>query len=96
MEDNTPVKIGDLLGKYRARTSKTGSERGSILDMFLVPLNVSREGKYSPLTHSRLARIFKGISNQELYEILSRCKQAKSFSAYFWWYFRQRKNNEKM
>lgn len=56
--------------------------------------NFERSRAYlKPLNHSRLGSILKKAGytpGQSLYELLAYCKQARNFSAYFWWKMREK------
>lgn len=57
------------------------------------------KGCLRPLTHSTLGTILKGAGytpGQSLYELLAYCKQARNFSAFFWWKIKERKLAKKL
>jgi hypothetical protein len=60
---------------------------------FMIQLNVGRkEGGFRPLTMGRMAKIFEGLSEADLYYLKSYCKQSKNFSSSFWWKLGHTKN----
>lgn len=83
-------KISTLFGNRAAPpTRKRASERGDLIDTFLLRLNPGRKAKgYQPLTYGRLAYLLAGIKTADLYYLLSVCTDAERrgypFSAIFW------------
>lgn len=82
-------RIKNLFSKYDEPPKPTRqSERGDLLDEFLLRLNESRQGKYRPLTHARLAYLLTGIPTKDLYALKSKCEDAERrgfpWSAIFW------------
>ena len=71
--------IGDTLKLSTHRTQNSNAtERGSLLDEFLLRLNPGRKAKgYDPLTYGRLAYLLTGIDTKDLYALLSKCNDAE-------------------
>jgi hypothetical protein len=72
-------KISTLFGNRVAPpTRKRASERGDLIETFLLRLNPGRKAKgYPPLTYGRLAYLLTGIPTKDLYALLSRCNDAE-------------------
>lgn len=65
---------------------KITNERQSVIKQFVERLNTERRGtKYPELAPSAVAVKLSHLSLQDLYFLLKRANQAKSFSSYFWW-----------
>jgi len=83
-------KIANLFGAYqKAPDKRRRSERGDLIDTFLLRLNPGRKAKgYEPLTYGRLAYLLTGIKTADLYYLLSVCNDAERrgypWSAIFW------------
>ena len=57
---------------------KRDTERGELLETFLLRLNPGRKAKgYEPLTYGRLAYLLAGIRTKDLYALLSKCNDAE-------------------
>ena len=67
-------KAATLFGKYqKAPDKRRRSERGDLIDSFLLRLNPGRKAKgYDPLTYGRLAYLLAGIKTGDLYYLLER------------------------
>lgn len=78
----------DLFSNYRIVSSKTRhTERGDLLTTFTERLNQEREGTaYKPLSLSYIANLLSVYKTGDLYVLLKRCNEAKSFTATFWYY----------
>lgn len=78
----------DLFNNYRIISTKTHrSERGDLITTFTERLNQEREGtKYKPLSLSYIANLLSVYKTGDLYVLLRKCNEAKSFSKCFWWY----------
>lgn len=73
-------------------TRKT--ERGELMKELMENLNVTRVGKFKPLSMSRMGLILEKIPTDALYTLTSKCRQeaernkSKYFETYskiFWW-----------
>jgi len=78
----------DLFSNYRIVSTKTHrSERGDLLTTFTERLNHEREGTiYKPLSLSYIANLLSVYKTGDLYVLLKRCDNAKSFTATFWYF----------
>jgi hypothetical protein len=91
-------KAATLFGKYQKVPDKRHrSERGDLLETFLLRLNPCRKAKgYQPISHGRLAYLLTGIPTKDLYALLSRCNNAErrgySWGAIFFKEIRPNKN----
>lgn len=91
--------IGDILKNRKIDTSR--HRRESIINQFIEEILKGRMGtKWYPKTDKTMKEFRRSIAlkinnhpslkgNQELYEFLSTCKQAKSFSAMFYYFTKQ-------
>jgi hypothetical protein len=72
-------KAATLFAKYqKAPRKRRRSERGDLIETFLLRLNPSRKAKgYPPLTYGRLAYLLTGIPTKDLYALLSKCSDAE-------------------
>ena len=83
-------KAATLFVKYqKAPDKRRRTERGDLIDTFLLRLNPGRKAKgYQPLTIKRLAYTLTGIPTKDLYALLSNCNDAERrgypWSAIFW------------
>lgn len=58
------------------------SDRGDLLDAFLLNLNESREKDgYKKMSFGRIAKLLKG---KNLYVLFKECERSKNFSQTFW------------
>lgn len=80
----------DLFSNYRIVSTKTKrSERGDLLTSFTERLNHEREGTiYKPLSLSYIANLLSVYKTGDLYVLLKKCGEAKSFSKCFWYFAR--------
>lgn len=80
----------DLFNNYRIVSTKTKrSERGDLITTFTERLNQERIGTaYKPLTLSYIANLLSVYKTGDLYVLLRKCNEAKSFSKCFWWFAR--------
>lgn len=78
----------DLFSNYRIVSTKTHkSERGELITTFTERLNQERMGTvYKPLTLSYIANLLSVYKTGDLYVLLKKCGEAKSFTATFWYY----------
>lgn len=73
------------IAKYQQVKTKL-NERQSLIKEFLDRLNAERDSsKFKPLSAARIAMLLAPISTKDLYVFLGSCKDAQSFSKYFWW-----------
>ena len=84
----------DLFQNYRIVSTKTRvSERGSLLTEFTERLNQEREAtQYKPLSLSYIANLLSVYKTGDLYVLLRKCNEAKSFTATFWYYVKPKKH----
>lgn len=71
------------------------TEYSEIVQKFLDELNPSRVLKgLPPVTYPIMGFHLKRarMSLKSLYPFYEECRRAKNFSAYFWWYLKERKN----
>lgn len=82
----------DLFSNYRIVSTKTHkSERGELITTFTERLNQERIGTiYKPLTLSYIANLLSVYKTGDLYVLLKRCNNAKSFTATFWYFAKPR------
>lgn len=80
----------DLFSNYRIVSTKTHrSERGDLITTFTERLNQERLGTiYKPLSLSYIANLLSVYKTGDLYVLLKRCGEAKSFSKCFWYFAR--------
>jgi hypothetical protein len=71
------------------RDNNITNERQLILRDFLDRLNLDRKPPYKPLQAPRLGKMMMYMSTQEMKEFYAVCKEAGSFSKYFWYSFKQ-------
>lgn len=78
----------DLFSNYRIVSTKTKrSERGDLITSFTERINQERIGTaYKPLTLSYIANLLSVYKTGDLYVLLRKCNEAKSFSKCFWFY----------
>jgi hypothetical protein len=78
----------DLFSNYRIVSTKTHkSERGELITTFTERLNQERMGTvYKPLSLSYIANLLSVYKTGDLYVLLKKCGEAKSFTATFWYY----------
>ena len=72
-------RVATFFSKYqKAPDKRHRSERGDLIDTFLLRLNPGRKAKgYDPLTYGRLAYLLTGIATKDLYALLSKCNDAE-------------------
>jgi len=69
-----------------ARKKEKSTERGELMQYFMVTLNRSRERDgLKPLTMPRMGVLLQAIPTQDLYYLKSVCDKAGDFSKKFWW-----------
>lgn len=72
--------------RKESEKDKITNERQSVIKQFVERLNVDRDGViHKKLPPSAVAVKLSHLSLPDLYFLLKRAEQAKSFSAYFWW-----------
>lgn len=78
----------DLFQNYRIVSTKTKrSERGDLITSFTERINQERIGTaYKPLRLSYIANLLSVYKTGDLYVLLKKCGEAKSFSKCFWWF----------
>lgn len=84
----------DLFNNYRIISTKTKrSERGDLITTFTERLNQERLGTiYKPLSLSYIANLLSVYKTGDLYVLLRKCSEAKSFSKCFWWFALNKEN----
>jgi hypothetical protein len=89
-----------LFTKYTAPVKSRDTERGNLMKEFMDNLNVTRKGKFSPLSMSRMGLILEGIPTDALYVLKSKCTQEatrtpkkyfETYSKVFWFEIRPKK-----
>lgn len=83
-------QVKDLFGYIRIAPKSRRTERGDLVTEFTERLNSNR-GAYKPLTVSYIAFLLSHINVSDLYLLLKKCNEAKSFSALFWYYVKPKK-----
>ncbi|MGV8131111.1 MAG: hypothetical protein ACP5N7_03350 [Candidatus Pacearchaeota archaeon] len=80
----------DLFSNYRIVSTKTKrSERGDLITSFTERINQERIGTaYKPLRLSYIANLLSVYKTGDLYVLLKKCGEAKSFSKCFWYFAR--------
>jgi hypothetical protein len=74
------------LSRFSVVSNNRGSERGDMLDKFLVRIEEVRQANgFSKLGIKRLASMLAHIPTDQLYPFYQDCERAKSFTAYFHW-----------
>lgn len=93
----------DLFGNvHKPEPKRRRTERGELVDWFLMELNPSRVEKgYPPLSHGRLSFMLSGIPTKDLYALQSKMRDAEkcetSAGIVFWAEVKtRRKAREKM
>ncbi len=71
----------ELFSKYLVATELTTkavrkTERGELVLTLMNTLNLTRTGKFKPLTMPRMGLILEKIPTDALYTLLSKCKEA--------------------
>jgi hypothetical protein len=85
-------QIKDLFNNVRiAPTKSRRTERGDLITEFAERLNAERSAPYKPLSISYVAYLLSHIKVSELYLLLKKCNEAKSFTALFWYYVKPKK-----
>lgn len=94
----TLVMQASLFQKYQVPLVKSrDTERGNLMKELMENLNVTRKGKFAPLSMPRMGSILEKIPTDSLYALISKCKDSgnrnkeKYFEAYsktFWWEIR--------
>ncbi len=83
------------MSRFQVVQGNRGSTRSDLLDRFLERLNPPRlAAGYRPLSHGRLAAMFKGVPTGDLYPFFKDCERANDFSRFFWWSFKERDKKE--
>ena len=84
----------DLFSNYRIVSTKTRhTERGDLLTTFTERINQERLGTiYKPLSLSYIANLLSVYKTGDLYVLLKKCGEAKSFSKCFWWFALNKEN----
>ncbi len=59
---------------------KKKTERGELMKEMMDVLNISRAGKFSPLTLPRMGVLLEGIETESLYTLISKCKDAGEYA----------------
>lgn len=78
-------KLPSLVEKNKGITN----ERQLILRDFLDRLNSDRKPPYKPLQAPRLGKMMQYMSVSEMKQFYANCADAKNFSAFFFWSFKQ-------
>ena len=74
------------LSRFSVVSNNRGSERGDLLDKFLVRIEATRKANgFAKLGIKRLATMLAHIPTDQLYPFYQDCERAKSFTAYFHW-----------
>ncbi len=86
-------QIADLFGTYHLApdTKSHRTERGDLITEFTEKLNQDRVGR-KPLAVSAVAYLLSPYSVSDLYLLLRKCNEAKSFGALFWYHTKPKKN----
>ena len=68
-------------------TTRATSERGELLERFLLRLNPPRvRDGYKPLTPARVGMLMSHIPTDELHYFYQQCDSGNNFSKLWWWY----------
>lgn len=59
---------------------KRKTERGELMKEIMDVLNISRAGKFKPLTLPRMGVLLEGIETDALYTLVSKCKDAGEYA----------------
>ncbi len=83
----------NLFEKYQLQPVKSHrTERGDIITSFREHINQDRIGtKYKQLPVAYFAQLLSIYSDSDLYILLQKCNQAKSFTKCFWYFARPKK-----
>ena len=65
-----------LFEKYQLQTKTKETERGELMRQLIEVLNISRHGKFAPITFPRMGVLLEGIPTSSLYTLLAKCKEA--------------------
>lgn len=85
---STTDLFGDrrMLARYSRNSNRRTSERSELFRLFLDELNPGRVKKgLKPLTAERLGYIFEKVPTSDLYALDKACREARSYSALFWY-----------
>jgi len=82
----------DLFNNYRIvpATKSRRTERGDLITEFTERVNAER-GDYKPLSLSYVAFLLSHLNVTDLYILLNKCNDSKSFSALFWYHVKPKK-----
>lgn len=83
--------VKDLFNNFRlAPISSRRTERGDLITEFCERVN-SERGDRKPLTIGGVAYLLSPFNVADLYTMLKKCNEAKSFTATFWYYAKPKK-----
>lgn len=71
-----PIEKYKLACDLNSKAVSKMQERGEIVKEMMEVLNISRAGKFSPLTFSRMGKLLEGIPTDALYALKAKCKEA--------------------
>jgi len=79
-----------LFTKYQTIQEKKKGEprtqREELIESIMHRLNTDRaKGGFTQLTYPRVAKMFKGMSDSDIYILKTQCEQAKCFGALLKW-----------
>lgn len=88
--DGSLKEVSRVVPTYKQRIptekDKITNERQDVVRQFVERLNAERDGiKYKKLSPAAVAVKLSHLNVQDLYYFLRVCKDAKSFSAFFWY-----------
>lgn len=83
--------VKDLFSNYRIVSVKSRrSERGDLITEFTERIN-SERGDRKPFTISAMSYFLSIYNVDDLYVLLKKCNEARSFTACFWYHVRVKK-----
>jgi hypothetical protein len=82
--------ISDLFqGRTYEVTKSRRTERGDLISEFTARINEDR-GKYKPLIITNMVYLLSIYTTEQLYSLMRKCNEAKSFQKTFWWYVKNK------
>jgi len=85
-------KLELSMDRYTSIPKTKLNERQELIGMFLVALNSCRKPPYKPLKAARVGVMLRYVETKALRAFYGECNAASNFHSYYFWRFKQAKN----
>ena len=85
-------KLELSMDRYTSIPKTKLNQRQELIGMFLVALNFYRKPPYKPLKAPRVGMMLRYLSTSDLRAFYGECNAASNFHSYYFWRFKQAKN----